>query len=331
MPRFDLNGNPMPDDGPAPAQAPTLGAPAGQRFDLAGNPIQGAPYAAPPQPSPGGGSYAGPAPTSPYAPPPGPGYAAPPAQPYYGGTGGQPFVVTDDAKKKQMIIVAAVSCAVAILGVWIFRGLNPPPVQKPDSYSPMTSVNNSFTVNVPDGWSSSTVGTADDDDESQIKMSGGSASIDVIQSTVAQQKANGLLFGSGLGDTVLTSSVTPIVFKGGWFHVATLFSGVAVRPVAGGDTAPDIPVTGTIAPGKAAIYHFGTDGFGEGESVTWTATGPKLGFPGKIEGYYAAMSGGTNTVVVICQGRQKDWDTLKDVFQDVVNSIQEGGRSKRGG
>ena len=334
MPRYDLAGNPLPDEPGAPAAPPQQSAAPGQQFDLAGNPL---PMQAPPPqayPPPGAQQplYGAP-PPSPYgAPPPpagAPPYGAPPAgQPIYGAppAGAPPYGAPPmgqppygappmaqgygvaptgaDPEKTKKIVAGSISAVIAFaVFFWLCRIFFPPAVAAPDGYTPYTSTNKVFIVDQPNGWEAITndaVVGGSDLNRGGVLFKNGTAKIDITQSTTAEVKAKALLSMTDDGADVLTQSATGRLFK--QQHI-----------LAKGNKRDYSE--------KKPYYTFRTEA-GEGISATYTSSGPLVGFGGPVHGYYVAIAGSDKAFTIICECRQSDWNTLKPVFDRVVGSLQ---------
>lgn len=332
MPRFDLNGDPLPDDGPRPA-APAIGAPPGgmgappaaQQYDLMGNPIgsppQQATYApSPPAYAPPPPAYAPPA----YAPPPHPyapggGYGAPPpgaAAGYSSTSAAIASASAQDTAKNRMFVWIGSGVLIILLAFWIVWSLFPPSVPAPSGYTTYVSFYKTFSVDQPNGWTSSTADslpssndadggpTPDPTAHGGVLFKDGTAKIDITQGSITDVRAAALLGSQGISTDTLTANPLDKLFQ---MNHDRAKAGLA-----------------NYEPG--AQYSFQTQDFGEGESESFTASGPSFGIGGPVHGYYVAMCGSDKTVAVVCECREKDWQTLKPVFQHVVNSLVELGR-----
>lgn len=286
MARFDLNGNPIPDDSGPAASLPST------PVDV-GNPGR---YQAPP-----------PLPRDPrsipetYAPPAsfqGAPVAPPMPQPY------RPAVDPRQAQR-EYAVKAVAGGSILFLGITIAILFgHPAPVPAPTGYTTYTALNGTFTVDRPDGWSVEQVnhgpgadaaadlaGMADDTDGGGVVFANKSARIAIYQGKIAS-----------ITGSVSTQLPAQQLLKQQQSDLLnSQFSNVT----------------------DDQDYTFATDGFGDGASMTWSSTGTKSPFSSPEHGYYVAMSGGNYYVTVVCQCRETDWPTLERPFQDVVNSLTE--------
>lgn len=329
MPRFDLNGNPIPDDTGATPPAPPAYDPAAVPPIPPGYippPPSAGGYAPPPTgytpplpgytPSPMASpppAYrpAPPPPHLPYEPPPLPGQPpvagrfpmpneAPPlgphAAPNYRPTPPRASAVDQMSSTVKWVAGGA---AVFIAFTAVILMAHSPSVPAPSGFKPYMAPNGTYTVDRPNGWkveqlkngSDDVAGLTDPTDASAIMFSNKSAHIAIYQGTV---------------QSVTGSVNTPL-------PASTLLK----------QNESDLLLSRFPRIDSLQDYSFTTEGFGDGHCLTWLAAPPRLGFGGRTQGYFVALSGGNYYVNVLCECRQDDWNTLKPAFQQVINSLVE--------
>ena len=322
MPRYDLAGNPLPDDNPSPqypgnpmpqqgmgAPGAYPGAPpAQQQFDLAGNPI---PNSGPMNAAPAAPAYG--QPMGGAAPP----YGQPMGAPQYGGpppgiqrsSAGLPVIEGPD-KKKQKVYVGI---AAAVVGVFIayvlIQNALPANVPTPVLNKTYTSHDNKFSVLQPEGWdvkdsADINIPGVDKDPDSKtggVKFTQGTAYFDLTLADAADQKSAALLEGSGTGEDALMGS-------GALVHYDKVLKN---RMEAGYRNYQDIETQKTSIPG-----------FGEAIGHSWTASGHKFGLPAALKGYRVTMMDWTYSGSIVCEARESNWSQLNKSFQDMINSVR---------
>jgi|GEM_PF-1131394 len=317
MPRYDLAGNPLPDDNPPPQQHPGgmpqqgMGMPGAypgappppsqQQFDLAGNPIPNSGPAHTPPPAygqPMGGA----------APP----YGQPMGGPPPGmqrSTAGLPVIQEQDKSKQKIFIGVAAAVAGFFIIYVLVQNAMPSAVATPVLNKTYTSHDNKFSVLQPDGW--------DVKDSADIKIPGvekdpdsktggakftqGTAYFDLSLADAADQKSAALLQSSGTGAEVLGGN-------GATEHFDKVIKG---RMDSQYRNYQDIET-----------QKFSMPGFGEAVGHTWTASGHKFGLPADLQGYRVSAVGWTYSISIVCEGRKSNWPQLKDKFQDMINSVR---------
>lgn len=159
MPRYDLNGNPLPDDTAAPAPPPAA-APVGASYPTGNQPPShagGQQYPPPSTPAPySGGQYA-PRQTT----PPGPGSTGPILPPAARTSTINPGLIVGGVIALTIIVV----CAVFVIGM-----LFPAPVPAPSGYEPY-ALDGGMTIDKPAGWTVSPIDKTQGSDA--VKISGG--------------------------------------------------------------------------------------------------------------------------------------------------------------
>jgi hypothetical protein len=300
MARFDLNGNPLPDDQRVPPPPP----PPGPRYDLAGNPLPSQPYSPPPNlppPPPLPSVHGAPPPTgSPFPPPTTGRYGAAPGQ---GASYYRPADAVERERKTFAIKwIVGGACLFLLIAILILV-VHPAAVPPVTGYRMYTALNGTFTVDQPNGWDiqqlkhapganpADDFGMGDSTDSGGVVFSKASAKITIYQGKV--DSMSGSVMNSLPPDKLLKSYQDDLL--------SSKFSNVR----------------------DLQDYAFTTEGFGNGKSETWSASGPKIGLPSPYTGYYVALAGGNYYVTVLCECRQSDWDTVKPVFQHVINSMTE--------
>jgi hypothetical protein len=306
MARFDLNGNPMADDGPPPpgggGQVPA-GAPAGQQYDLAGNPIPSQSYAPPPAPAypPSGGPPPGG--PSPYGAPPPPSPYGAPAQytpPTYGSGPLQASRFDGDQIKKIVVSVLAGSISF-VVAFWLVHSLFPPAVPAPAGYESYALPDHSYTIDKPTGWEATTdlpPGTITKQIHGGVAFQEGTARIEIVRGTPMDTSAAGVNMIAQVANSI-GSSPTIESFNRYKFRVHDRVAGYH----------------------ELKRYWFTPPDFPTGECAIFTASRPKWGIGGPINGYYIAMGDTYESVIITCECRKSDWTTISPVFQHIVNSL----------
>ena len=319
MPRYDLAGNPLPDDNPPPQQPmggmpppgsyPGAQQPMGgqQRYDLAGNPIAtpgGMPPPAQPYGQPPGGM------PPPYAPPGGaPPYGGPPPGAIQRNANGMPVIPKEDNSKQKMFVGVAAVVLLLLIGYIVFQNAVPSTVEAPKFSGTYTDPMKTFSMKQPDGWdihSSEDVagdpGSTDQPETTGVKFTKGTAYIDVNVEDRTKYMHTQLLTGSGTGEETFTN-------PGSTLDLVDRQQKHAVK--AGLKNYTEL--------GKKEVF---ATTWGEGHGYTFTSTGPAIGLPASIKGYRVCMMGGSKVITVVCVCRASNYDTLKKPFQDMINSIR---------
>ena len=342
MPRYDLAGNPLPDDDqPKYGQPGAPGGPAygGQppRYDLAGNPIAPAPSGAAPYPgaaAPPPGAYAprpGAAPMPPYSPPgagsypppgvggypppPGQGGGYPPpgayptAQPpgagQYGGYA-QPVAVSSDDNSKKVVTFGIIAGVVVIALVAFAVANAPHALPATTAFSHYVDPFKQFNCDQPQDWdviSAEQIGGQDVD-----------PSVDV----------GGVIFRKFGAKVDITTDV-----------VTKLTANMLMAPgdgsqALGGSKLPELDketynrVKNSYSQYTEVNATSIDTGFGEAKAYEFTAGGPKFGIPVATHGYIVEMVGGTHSCVLVATAPESDWTNAKPVFDRIVGSIAEG-------
>jgi len=316
MPRYDLAGNPLPDDDqPKYGQPASPGGPAygGQppRYDLAGNPIAPAASGAPPYPgtaAPPQGAYAprpGAAPMPPYSPPGAGGYPPPPGPGQYGGYA-QPVAVSSDDNSKKVVTFGIIAGVVAIALVAFAVANAPHALPATTAFTHYVDPFKQFNCDQPQDWdviSAEQIGGQDVDpsvDVGGVIFRKFGAKVDITTDVVTKLTAN-MLMAPGDGSQALGGSKLPELDKETYNRVKNSYSQYAEVNATSIDT-----------------------GFGEAKAYEFTAGGPKFGIPVATHGYIVEMVGGTHSCVLVATAPESDWANAKPVFDRIVGSIAEG-------
>jgi hypothetical protein len=329
MPKYDLAGNPLPED------------PASEvRYDLAGNPLPSGHSPAPPPPGspPPGPQYPqqlGVIPPQ-YAPPPGsappppmaypggatpppayPGSVPPPYNPssgtYPGAPQGAPLYRPIAGSKigvdnKKIYVGLGIAAACIVFAVILLRILVPAHVPAPTGFYSYSAADRSFSCDAPLDWDKTSAEDATPGVESAVGgvlFKRGNARIDITTGDVSQLKADILMSsGAALPDGI-TSGSAEAMHKMYKSKVSIYFANYQEQP----------------------METFGSN-MGEACLSEWTADGPAMGFRHKMHGYRVSMVGSVKTAFVVCQCSDDDWMTLRPAFVHVMNSIQEGNLPK---
>lgn len=280
--RYDLAGNPLP--GAPPPQAKAYPPPAA----MPGPPPAVAPRllpAAAPGPQPFGSAAWTPPPgsatfASPGAPPPAWGGSVPAARKSHSGPA----------------LYAGIGLAFVVLLGLIFglRAMKPVTVEAPASYKTYTALDSTFSCDQPAGW-----------DVKETGMPGGSMSQVTFKRGDARFHVVSDAAGSLMGDVVGSGNANlppeqqkPAVEK---LHE------MDKKQMA--DSVPDYQEQ----PAQKFQSAFGDSRFSE-----WTGDG------GKQHGYRATLLGKEREITVICSSPERNWAILQTAFQKMINSLTPG-------
>jgi len=228
------------------------------------------------------------------APPP---YMGPPVTPPMPSR--QPYVSPQQLQREHAIKWIAGGAALFVaLTIAILFG-HPTPVPAPSSYVTYTAPNGTYTVSRPADWKVETTSNGsgtfaqmvDPTDSSGVIFSNRSARIMILQGRI--DSISGSVTDAVPAQRILNMQKNDLL--------TSHFSHVT----------------------DDKDYAFSTEGFGDGASITWSASGLHTFLPAPLKGYYVAMSGGNYYVTIVCQCREADWPNLKGPFQKVVGSLTE--------
>lgn len=284
MARFDLNGNPIPED-----QGPNL-PPA---------------RATPVHPNDPGMPYAPPPPMPRNIPDMPPTYNAPPPPGHYFGEPVTPpmpaaYRPTVNAQQEQReraikLIGGGAALFLALTAAILFG--HPVSISAPTNYITYTAPNGTYTVSQPADW--------------KVETSSGSSTFTAIDAT----DSSGVTFSNRTARIVINQGRVDSI------------SGSVMSPLPAQKLLNmqknDLLTSRFANVSDLQDYAFSTEGFGDGASITWKASGTHSFLPLAMHGYYVAMSGGNYYVTMMCQCREADWPNLKDSFQKVVGSLTE--------
>ena len=265
------------------------------RLDLAGNPL-------PPMPAsssaPAAPSYAPPLrPVGPAAPP------APGGSPAYPARSYTPEPSGSSLKLKIGLGIGGLVLVLLFVAVLV---LTPKHVAAPTAWTKYAAPDQSFSCDVPSGWTTDAAPTGTKMSDGSASTVGGvrfqqnSASIDITTDTYATLIAYDVM-NNNADPQSLTGSKAGVLHKQWHKRIAADHKGYTETQIA--------DFSGAMEDARLA---------------EWTGAGNALGLGGSLHGYRASLTGGGKTAVIVCSCLDSDWPALKPAFQRVLASFAAG-------